>query len=106
VPRRLLVPAALLLATLLLATLSACGSHEALTAAQVATSAEKALQRETGFRPDITCPKELTATVGAHTRCTLTAAGDPTKYGVTVTVLSVDGDTPDLKVQVDEKPMG
>jgi hypothetical protein len=101
VPRRLLVPAALLLASL-----PACGSHDALTAVQVAGSAEKALQRETGFRPDITCPKDLAATVGAHTRCTLTAAGDPTKYGVTVTVVKVDGDTPDLKVEVDKEPLG
>jgi hypothetical protein len=100
VPRRLLVPVALL------AVLSACGSHDALTASQVATSAEKALEQKTGFRPDITCPKELAATVGASTRCTLTAGGDPTKYGVTVTVMSVDGDTPDLKVEVDEKPLG
>jgi hypothetical protein len=66
----------------------------------------KALQRETGSRPDITCPTGLAAKVGAHTRCTLTAGRDPTKYGVTVTVTSVDGVTPDLKVQVDEKPLG
>jgi hypothetical protein len=100
VSRRLLVPAALLLAGL-----SACGS-DALSAAQVAASAEQALEEETGVRPHITCPKELAAEVGAHTRCTLTAGGDPTRYGVTVTVLSVDGDTPDLQVQVDEEPAG
>jgi hypothetical protein len=95
---RLLVPAALLLAGL-----SACGS-DALPATQVAASAEKALEQPTGFRPDIACPKELAAKVGATTRCTLTAAGDPTEYGVTV--MSVDGDTPDLQVEVDEEPAG
>ena len=100
------MPYRLLIAAALLAALSACGSHQALTAAQVATSAEKALQRETGFRPDVTCPKELAATVGASTRCTLTAGGDPTKFGVTVTVMSVDRDTPQLEVEVDEKPLG
>ena len=100
-PRRLLVPA-----VLSLVALSACGSSAALTPSQVANSAEKALEHKTGFRPDITCPKELAATVGAHTRCRLTAAGDPTKYGVTVTVVSVDGDTPDLKVEVDREPLG
>ncbi|HEV7188194.1 MAG TPA: DUF4333 domain-containing protein [Blastococcus sp.] len=100
-PRRLLVPAALLLATL-----SACGSHEAIAPGQVATSAEKALEQKIGVRPDVTCPKELAATVGATTRCTLTAPGDSTKYGVTVTVTSVDGDTPNLKVEVDKQPLG
>ena len=99
--RRLLVPAALLVAAL-----AACGSDDALTAKQVATSAEKALEREIGIRPNITCPKELAAKVGAHTRCTLTAPGDTTEYGVTVTVKSVDGATPDLQVQVDEAPAG
>ena len=99
--RRLLVPAALLLAAL-----SACRSDAALTADQVASSAEKALQQKIGIRPDISCPKELAATVGAKTRCTLTAPGDPTKYGVTVTVTSVDGATPDLQVQVDDEPAG
>jgi hypothetical protein len=97
---RLLAPAALLLAGL-----SACGA-DPVPAAQVAASAEKALERQIGIRPDITCPKELEAKVGASTRCTLTAAGDPTKYGVTVTVTSVDGDSPDLQVKVDEEPAG
>jgi hypothetical protein len=97
---RLLAPA-----VLLLAVLSACGP-DPLPAAQVAASAEKALQRQIGVRPDITCPKELEAKVGATTRCTLTAGGDPTKYGVTVTVTSVDGDSPDLQVEVDKQPEG
>ena len=98
--RRLLVPA-----TLLLAGLSACGT-DALSAARVAASAEQAQEKETGVRPHITCPKELIVEVGAQTRCRLTAAGDPTRYGVTVTVMSVDGDTPDLQVQVDEESAG
>ena len=97
--RRLLVPTALLLAAL-----SACGSADSLTRDQIATSAEKALEQKIGVRPDVTCPKELTAKVGASTRCTLTAPGDSTKYGVTVTVTSTKGDTPDLRVQVDDHP--
>jgi len=101
VSRRLLVPAALLLAAL-----PACGSTDALTAEQVAGSAEKALEHKIGIRPDISCPKDLAAKVGAKTRCTLTAPGDSTKYGVTVTVTSVDGESPDLKVQVDQEPAG
>jgi hypothetical protein len=101
VTRRLLAPTALVLTAL-----SACGSTDALSAGQVATSAEKALEQKIGVRPEVTCPKELAATVGAKTRCTLTAPGDSTKYGVTVTVTSVDGDTPDLQVVVDHQPMG
>jgi hypothetical protein len=101
VSRRLLAPTALLLAAL-----CACGSDAALSAGQVATSAEKALERKIGVRPDITCPKELAAKVGATTRCTLTAPGDPTEYGVTVKVTSVDGETPDIQVQVDDEPAG
>jgi hypothetical protein len=97
---RLLAPAALVLVGL-----SACGS-DPVPAAQVAASAEKALERQIGVRPDITCPKGVEAKVGATTRCTLTAAGDPTKYGVTVTVTSVDGDSPDLQVEVDKEPAG
>jgi len=100
VSRRLLVPA-----VLLLAGLAACGT-DTLSAAQVASSAEKALEKQTGFRPDVSCPKELSAEVGAHMRCTLTAGDDPTTYGLTVTVTSVDGDTPDLKLQVDQQPAG
>jgi hypothetical protein len=97
---RLLVPA-----MLLLVGLSACGS-DPVPAAQVAASAEKALERQIGVRPDITCPKDLEAKVGASTRCTLTAAGDPAEYGVTVTVTSIDGTTPDLQVEVDQEPAG
>ena len=100
VSRRVLAPAAILLVGM-----SACGS-DALPARQVAASAEKALEQETGVRPDVTCPKELEAEVGATARCTLTAAGDPTEYGVTVTVMSIDGDTPDLQVEVDPEPSG
>ena len=59
-----------------------------------------------GARPDISCPDELPAEVGAEARCTLTAGGDPTEYGVTVTVTSVEGDTADFDVEVDEQPQG
>jgi hypothetical protein len=88
---------------ILLAGVSACGS-DALPARQVAASAEKALERQTGVRPDITCPKELAAKVGATARCTLTAAGDSTEYGVTITVTSIKGNTPNLQVEVDSEP--
>ena len=48
-----------------------------LSAATVAKGAEDALQQKVGTRPDITCPKDLDATVGATTRCTLTVGKRP-----------------------------
>lgn len=84
-------------------TLTACGSGT-LSAEEVATTAEDALEQEVGTRPDISCPDGLPKEEGASTRCTLTAGDDPTEYGVTVTVNSTDGDTR-LGVTVDDEPL-
>ncbi len=93
----------LLLATpILTAGLAACGSS--LAADDVATGAEDALEAEVGTRPDVSCPEDLEAEVGAETRCTLTVDGDDQEYGLTVTVTSVEGDTANFDVQVDEAP--
>ena len=56
--------------------------------------------------PTSSCPDDLEAEVGAETRCTLTAGDDPTEYGVTVTVTSVEDDTANFDVEVDEHPSG
>jgi hypothetical protein len=85
--------------------LAACGSS-VVTAEETATKAEDALEAQIGTRPEISCPDDLEAEEGAETRCVLTAGGDPTEYGVTVTVTSVDGDTVNFDVQVDEEPAG
>ena len=95
----------LLAVPFLVAGLTACGSG-ALEAADVATKAEDALEEQVGSRPDITCPDDLEAKVGATTRCVLTAGDDPTEYGVQVTVTSVDGDDARFDVAVDEQPQG
>jgi hypothetical protein len=85
--------------------LAGCGSGSgSLSAETVATGAEDALEKQVGERPDIECPEELPAEVGAETRCTLTAGTDPTTYGITVTVTSVEGDTANFDVEVDEQP--
>ncbi len=84
--------------------LAACGSS--LAADDVAEGAEDALEAEVGARPEVSCPEDLEAEVGAETRCTLTAPGDSEEYGVTVTVTSVEGDTANFDVQVDEEPTG
>lgn len=83
-------------------TLTACGTST-LSAKEVATTAEDALEAEVGARPDISCPEDLPRERGATTRCTLTAGDDPTEYGVTVTVTSTDGDTR-IGVEVDDAP--
>ena len=85
--------------------LAGCGAGS-LSAEDVATGAEDALEEQVGQRPDISCPEDLPAEVGAETRCTLTAGDDPTEYGVTVTVTSVEDDTANFDVEVDEQPQG
>jgi hypothetical protein len=96
----------LLVATPLLALgLAACGASS-LAADDVANGAEEALEEQVGARPDVSCPEDLDAEVGSETRCTLTVAGDSAEYGVTVTVTSVEGDTANFDVKVDEEPTG
>jgi hypothetical protein len=96
----------------LLAGLAACSvdvstsSSSTLSADSVASSAEDALEEEIGVRPSITCPDDVDAEVGAETRCTLTGGDDPTEYGVTVTVTSVDGEDVAFDVEVDDEPLG
>lgn len=87
-----------------LLVLAGCGA-DAIPAADVAAAAESALEEEVGFRPEIACPDDLEAEVGAQTRCTLTAGEDPTEYGVTVTVASLDGEEPGYTVEVDDAPL-
>jgi hypothetical protein len=84
--------------------LTACGLSVA--ADEGATAAEDALEEQVGARPDIVCPDDLEAEVGAETRCTLTAGDDPAEYGVTVTVTAVDGGDAEFDVEVDQQPQG
>jgi hypothetical protein len=77
-----------------------------LDAEEVATQAENALEEQVGARPDIVCPEDLEAEVGAETRCTLTAGDDPSEYGVTVTVTAVNGGKAEFDVEVDGQPQG
>ncbi|WP_371821249.1 DUF4333 domain-containing protein [Blastococcus sp. PRF04-17] len=95
--------ARLLVAPLLLLGLAGCGSGT-VAAEEAAEKAEDALEEQIGTRPEISCPDDLDAEVGAETRCTLTAGGDPTEYGVTITVTSVEGQTVNFDVEVDEEP--
>ena len=91
------------LGPLLLLSPAACGTA-VLGADKVADGAEDALEEQVGVRPDVTCPDDLEATVGAKGRCTLTAPGDDAEYGLTVTVTKVDGDDAAFDVAVDDAP--
>lgn len=106
-PRRLALLAAV---PVVVPGLAACsfsiGGNTMLEAETVATEAEDALEEQVGARPDISCPEDLKAEVGAETRCTLTAGGEPDEYGVTITVTAVDGEDAEFDVVVDEAPQG
>jgi hypothetical protein len=82
--------------------LAACGGS--LPADEVAGAAADALETELGFRPQVRCPDDLTADVGAETRCTATVDGQT--YGATVTVTSVDDDGAQFDVRVDRRSPG
>ena len=89
------------LAPLLLLGPVACGS-DVITAASVADGAEQALEEQLGLRPEVTCPDDVEATVGATVRCTATPPEDATEFGVTVTVTEIDGEEAVYSVTVDD----
>ncbi len=72
---------------------------------EVANQAEESLGQKYGTRPEITCPDDLDGEVGATTRCVLGVTGDEEKYGMTVTVTSLDGTEYQMSFQVDETPL-
>jgi Domain of unknown function (DUF4333) len=94
----------LILAVAVLA-LASCGGVDTVPADEVATDVAALLEQEVGVRPEIVCPDPVPAEVGASTRCTLTAGDDPTEYGVTVSVASVEDGEPEYAVEVDREPL-
>jgi Domain of unknown function (DUF4333) len=89
--------------------LAACSvslGTSSLSAETVAKGAEAALEKQVGQRPDVSCPKDVEAKVGAQIRCTLTAEGLSGKYGVTVKITSVEGNKANFDVKVDSGPQG
>lgn len=103
-PRRLRLLAAVPLSVVPLALVAGCGA-DPIPAPDVAEAAEDLLEAEIGFRPEISCPDDVEAEVGTSTRCTLTAGDDPTEYGVTVTLATLEEDEPGWSVQVDDRPL-
>jgi hypothetical protein len=88
-----------------LVLVAGCGSGT-VSKGDVAKAAEDSLEQQVGQRPDVSCPKDLDAKVGATARCTLTADGLDGTYGVTVTVTKVEDDQARFDVQVDSEPQG
>lgn len=82
-----------------------CGGAT-VAASTVAKAAEDALEQQVGTRPDVSCPHDVSAQVGATTRCTLTAQGLDGTYGITVTVRSVQNGKAHVDVKVDDQPQG
>ncbi len=71
---------------------------------QLAAVAKAQLEAAVGQPADsLVCDGDLRAELGATQRCVLTA-GD-IRLGVTATVVGVDGDTVQIDVQVDNRPM-
>jgi hypothetical protein len=79
---------------------AACGAST-VAESELEEQAASALEELVGERPEIDCPGDLEAEVGAEIRCTLTAA-DGTTLGTTIVITSVDGDDVLFDVNVDE----
>jgi hypothetical protein len=77
-----------------------CGAS-LVAEAELEEQAASALEALGGERPEIDCPGDLEAEVGAKIQCTLTAP-DGTTLGATITITSVDGDDVLFEVETNE----
>ncbi|MGA5543170.1 DUF4333 domain-containing protein [Mycobacterium sp. NPDC051198] len=102
------IAAAIVVAAGLLGACSAhieAGSSAAISKEQLAKTVKEKLEAQVGEKADsVVCDGTLPAKVDATQKCVLTAGG--TKYGVTATATSVDGDNVKFDVKVDDEPMG
>lgn len=97
--------AATLVVLLVLSGCSFSFGGKSMDQAQVEKKVGAALEQQVGRAPDkVVCPGDLAAKVGTKMRCVLTADG--TRYGVTLTVSSVKGDTVNFGIKVDDAPLG
>ncbi len=81
------------------------GSVDSSEVEKVAAT-ELAAQVGTDQLPDISCPDDLEAEVGATLTCELSVEGDDDVYPVQIEVTEVDGDDVKFDVQVDDTPKG
>jgi hypothetical protein len=83
--------------------LTGCGGT--VSGEVLAADAEDALERQVGVRTEIVCPEDVPAEVGASARCVLTAAGETTRYGISVTVAALEDGEVVVDVLVDRQPL-
>jgi Domain of unknown function (DUF4333) len=101
VSRRLLAP------VVVLTLLGAAGCSSArVTASDVAGAVADQVETQTGARPEVQCPEDLEAEVGATARCTLTLEGVQGEFGVTARVTRVEDGQASFDIAVDEEPRG
>lgn len=94
-----------LLAMAGVAVLALSGCTSTVDRAELEQEVSTRLTEQVGVAPEsVDCPDDLDAEQDATTRCTLTAP-DGTQIGLTVTVTSVDGDTVNFDVVVDDELM-
>ncbi|WP_019930013.1 DUF4333 domain-containing protein [Nocardia sp. BMG111209] len=95
--------AAFIVSTTLLTACSVSVGGRSVDKDEVATQISNKLEQQIGKKPDsVTCPQNLQAHTGATLVCTLDDQGS--KYDVTVTVTSVDGDQAKFDIQVADSP--
>lgn len=83
---------------------AACGAG-AIDEAELETTVAAQLGEEAGQPPpDIDCPGDLDAEVGATMECDLSVEGDSAVYPVTVKVTSVEDGKANYSVEVGESP--
>lgn len=83
---------------------AACGAG-AVEESDVESSVAKQLAAETDQpEPDVDCPGDLKAEVGATMECDLTVDGDDAVYPVTVEVTSLEDGKANYSVEVGEAP--
>jgi major membrane immunogen (membrane-anchored lipoprotein) len=91
--------------TLALAACSSDASEGTIAKGTVETGAMDALTKKTGQQaPQITCPGDMPAKVGASMVCSIPLSNGT--YDVTVTVTAVNGTTAQFSVEVAAAPRG
>ncbi|WP_054814149.1 DUF4333 domain-containing protein [Nocardia arizonensis] len=99
--KKLAATAVPLLACALTACSFSIGTDPKIKEVDLEKSVKQTLTEKVGQEPDsIDCPGDLTGKVGTTMRCTLSAGGD--QLGLTVTVTSVQDDTVNYDVEVDQ----
>jgi Domain of unknown function (DUF4333) len=102
VARALLIPCAL--AGLLIGTAGCASGPKTVSKSDVESQISQKMTDSAGNKPEsVSCPDDLTATVGATLRCTLVDAGQT--YGVNVTVTSVEGSDVKFDIKRDGQPI-